>query len=142
MLRKPLAAVVLLAALALGTASATSLGTFDDVSFAASDVNLLTCEIAGADLMELLPDVPEVGETMTYAGTTFELETLDLSVVSGLPVDCLTETVLQVVLLDGDGKALDVLQLDPDVDDLTAVSPNVVLDVIEVAEIRAVLRDV
>lgn len=144
MLRKTTAAVVLAGALALGTASATSLGTFDDTAFAASDVNLLGCEVVGSELFDLLPDIPDLDATHTYEGDTFQLAAIDASVIDTLDASCLTDTVFQIVLLDDADKVIDKIDVDPDhVDtDLTAVTPNEVIDIVQVDDIRAVLKDV
>lgn len=158
MLRKTTAAVVLAGALALGTASATSLGTFNSPTFAASDTALLDCQVSG-DLIELLPDIPSSGDdlsvvTDTVSNTvvsTLALASLDvtpitdalLALADGAGDPCVTGTVLDLVLLDGSGQVLDVLSVDPDaVSGLDAVSLNQVLDVVSVSEVRAVVRDV
>ena len=147
MIRKSAVAVTAAAALALGTASATSLGSFNDVTFAASDAALLECSVTG-DLLELLPDLPAVGETLADfstapLGTTFDLLSLDVTpLTSALSSNCVTDTVLDLVLLDSSGTVLDVVSVDPDGTGLGAVSLNQVIDVVSVAEIRAVLRDV
>lgn len=147
MIRKTTAGVVLVGALALGTASATSLGTFDDVSFAASDVNLLDCEVTGVEILDLLPDVPDVGETLSSSGSTFDVAALDLSLLEdgtvGLPELCLTDTVAEVVVLDSAGVVLDAVTATLDLtdgDDLSAVPTTELFDVINVAEVRIVVH--
>lgn len=89
MIRKTAAAVVVAGALALGTASATSLGTFDDISFAASSVDLDVCTVTTTSgLVALLPDIPDVSDPVP-ATTTLLVSTLDLSsLVAALPVSC------------------------------------------------------
>lgn len=150
MLRTTTAAVVLAGALALGTASATSLGTFDDVSFAASDVGLLDCQVSGVDIIDLVPDIPAIGETLSTTASTFEVASLDLSLLEdgtvGLPADCLDGTVAETVLLDSSGLVLDVVTATLDTtdgDDLSAVPTTAteVIDVVSVAEVRIVVRN-
>lgn len=143
MIRTTTAVVVLAGALALGTASATSLGTFDDIAFAASDVGLLDCQVSGLELLDLVPDLPSVGDDLSVAavGSTLNLGLLDLSLLDTLDPACLTGTVVDVVLVDGAGVVLDVIQVDPDVDDLATVAPNRLLDVVDVAAVRVVVRE-
>lgn len=148
MLRKTTAAVVLAGALALGTASATSLGTFDDVSFAASDVGLQDCTIT-TDTLALLPDVPDAGTLESeLADATFLLDSLDLSMLEeseldgGLPESCTGD--LAEVLLVGGGEVLETLQVtidSTDGDDLTSVPVIGDFDVSIVSEVRIVVRN-
>ena len=150
MLRKTTAAVVLAGALALGTASATSLGNFNSPTFAASGATLLDCEITNVtDLVSLLPETQTVGEPLTGSGATLDLATLDItSLTSDLAtkdVACVSDTLLDLVLIDGNGDVLDTvsgIDIDPDTaTGLDAVSVADGIDIVNVAEIRAVLRD-
>lgn len=157
MLRKTTAAVVLAGALALGTASATSLGDFNSPTFAASDTALQDCAVSG-DLVELLPDIPLEGDdlsgvTESLSGTvvsTLSLASLDVTPVTdallalddGTGDPCVTDTVLDLVLLNSSDEVLDVVTVDPDaLSGLDAVSLNKVIDVVSVDEVRAVVRD-
>ena len=117
MLRKTTAAVVLLAALALGTASATSLGTFDDIAFAASDVTLDTCVVSTTSgLIDLVPDIPEVGDVVGSASVPLDgtilvdaLDLTDLVTELGTLADCAGDIADLTLIGDHD---LDVLTAD------------------------------
>lgn len=148
MIRKTTAAVVLAGALALGTASATSLGDFDDVSFAASGVALQDCTIT-TDTLALLPEIPSAGTAVgDLADSTFLLDALDLSMLEeteangGLPDTCTGD--LAEVLLIGGGEVLETLQVtvdSTDGDDLTSVALTGDFDVSIVSEVRIVVRN-
>lgn len=104
MIRTTTAAVVLAGALALGTASATSLGTFSDVGFAATDVGLLDCEVT-TDAIELLPDLDADLTLLTSLSIgTFPLD----EIVVDIPTLCVG-LVADVVLAQADGTVLETL---------------------------------
>lgn len=159
MLRKTTAAVVLAGALALGTASATSLGSFNSPTFAANDTGLLACavgtETTPVDLLDLLPDIPAVNSTLDTSGETLDLGTLDLTpLITELGnitgIDCVTDKVLDLVFVRADGSVLGVQQgiaVDGDDDDgqndgldeLDLRGLNV--DIAQIADVRVVLRN-
>jgi len=155
MLRKTTAAVVLAGALALGTASATSLGTFDDVSFAASDVTLDTCAVMSAvDLLALVPAIPEVGDVvgdeatadeLVPTGGTLLLDTIDInSMIDQLPADC-TGELADLVLLDATKvvatvTGIDISQSAQNAGDISPVSITDTVDIGVVTSARLVVR--
>lgn len=145
MIRKSAVAVTAVAALALGTASATSLGSFDDVTFAASSVDLLGCEL-DADAISFEPVVPTVDTLLTdssLATATALVGSLDIDLTS-LPSVCIDQEVLDVVILG----ATDVIAVVEDVDPDSAVSGLLAIDVsslgldaAEVQDVRLVLHE-
>ena len=140
MLRKTTAAVVLAGALALGTASATSLGTFSDIGFAASDVGLLNCEVL-TDNIDLLPDLDADLATLATEGiTTFPLD----EIVVDIPTDCVGMVADVVLISTADGvletltgtTAENGVTLDPLTNGLNSVT-----DIAAIDEVRIVVRE-
>lgn len=166
MLRKTTAAVVLAGALALGTASATSLGDFNDISFAASDVDLEICAVdAVTDLLDLTPVIPEPGDLVPADdssldpntldaqlppdGGTLLLDSLDLTaMVADLHADCEEELGDLVVMgdtdLDGVTDTVMTTVTGIDLTDPAAYSAVDVVDAVDIAvvsEVRLVVRN-
>ena len=148
MLRKTTAAVVLAGALALGTASATSLGTFDDITFAASNADLLDCTL-DSDAISLVPELPSVDTVTTdplVSTATALLGTIDVD-LSSLPAACIDDEFFDLVII-GDSDVLGVIEgVDPtaaasDVLSLDASSLlGTVPDVSAIQEVRMVLSE-
>lgn len=143
MIRKTTAAVVLVGALALGTASATSLGTFDDIGFAASTVDLVDCELA-QDAIALLPDIPADGDPVG-ALSTFSLGSIDLTALLTDAPDCLdTDKVLDLVLVDASQNIIETVSVTltstnaASPIDLTSLTAT---DITSIHELRLVVRN-
>lgn len=154
MLRKTTAAVVLAGALALGTASATSLGDFNDVSFAASGIGLVDCAIS-TDSVDLLPTIPDaetaVGDATVPTDGTFLLDSLDLTALAeSLPVDCVGDLADVAIIGDHDAdgglstpdQVLETITgIDLATADLTSVPVSGDFDIAIVNEVRLVVRN-
>ncbi len=145
MLRKTTAAVVLAGALALGTASATSLGSFDNISFAASDVGLLDCEVVDSTL-ELVPDLDADISLLNSLGVdSFTLDAINVDIA-----EVCWGKVADVALIDDTGTVLEQLTgtagstgiTFPDLDvDNTTTTLHSLTDVSLIEDVRIVVRD-
>lgn len=151
MIRKTTTALALTGALALGTASATSLGSFDDVAFAGGSVGLIDCALAG-DALSLLPAIPSVGDLASSLPTVDPLALPDASLLlagidlSALPIECLGK-VADIVLIGedlvaGTSEVLAVLEgVDLSAADTVPIDVSAAgLDTSLVTEVRIVVR--
>lgn len=151
MIRKSAVAVTAAAALALGTASATSLGSFDDLAFAASDIELLNCQLA-SDAISLVPDLPSPGDlsTDTLVDTaTALLGSIELDLdPTNIAAACVDAELFDIIILDTSGNVIDVIEGDPDDAvgnvlslDVSSLFTATVPDVTTVGEIRLILSE-
>lgn len=149
MIRTTTAAVVLAGALALGTASATSLGTFEDVTFAAGDIDLQPCTLA-SDAITLVPELPTAGALTTdplVDTATALLDVIEID-LSSLASTCIDDELIDVVII-GATDVLAVTEINPadavasvltlDVSGIAGLAT--IPDVTDVEEVRLVLGD-